>query len=215
MILIPPHENTLDSLHQTMLFPPRLLTVLLFWIVQSPGQANDFDWSDFEKQFKYGMIGSFSTNYYYRGYSKTDNHPTLRGNVDLEHEAGFFAGAWVSWIDFPDRQLPGHSDAEFYPYVGYTNNISEDFRAELQISRYIFNDKIFGRYSDYNDYSAAIHYRDLMSFRVYFADNAYNRDNPFTTVELTGRHPISEDLEVSAGAGYNEAASVLEYNSAY
>lgn len=177
--------------------------------------SGESDLSDFSRQLKFGAIGSFSTNYFYRGYTKSDNHPTLRANVDMEHTAGFFAGGWISWVDFSDRHLPGHSDVEFYPYIGYTIDWTKDFRSEVQVARYIYNDKVFGQYSDYNDYSVALHYRDMMSFRVYFADNAYHRGKPFTTFELTGRYPILEQLEFSAGAGYNDAASVVEYDSAY
>ncbi|RYU56869.1 hypothetical protein EWI61_14180 [Methylolobus aquaticus] len=164
---------------------------------------------------KFGALATFTTNYFYRGYSKSDNRPSLRGNLDYEHDSGFFGGAWLSWVDFGDGDFPGHSDLEFYPYLGYSHEIDESFRAELMVSRYIFNDRIFGRYSDYNDYSLALHYRDVASARVYYADNAYHRGAAFTTVELSGRYPVMESLEFSAGAGYNAARQVLEYDSAY
>ena len=172
-------------------------------------------WSTLKADSKFGALATFTTNYFYRGYSKSDNRPTLRGNLDYEHDSGIFGGAWLSWIDFGDGAYPGHSDLEFYPYLGYTHKLSEDFRAELTVARYIFNDRVFGRYSDYNDYGLAIHYRDVASARVYYADDAYHRDAPFTTAELSGRYPFTESLEFSAGAGYNVAREVLEYDSAY
>ncbi|MBM4200161.1 MAG: hypothetical protein FJ189_02615 [Gammaproteobacteria bacterium] len=164
---------------------------------------------------KFGALATFTTNYFYRGYSKSDNRPTVRGNLDYEHESGFFGGAWLSWIDFGDGDYPGHSDLEFYPYIGFSHEIDDAFRAEITVSRYIFNDRVFGEYSDYNDYSLALHFRDIASARVYFADNAYHRGEPFTTVELAGRYPVIESVEFSAGAGYNAAQAVLEYDSAY
>lgn len=164
---------------------------------------------------KFGAIGSFTTNYFYRGYTKSNNRPTVRGNLDVEHESGFYGGAWLSWIDFSDGHLPGHSDLEFYPYLGYSYSLTDDLRGEISVARYIFNQDVFGKYSDYNDYSAALHYRDLGSFRVYYADDAYHRGHAFTTFELSGRYPVLESVEFSAGAGYNDAAAVVEYDSAY
>jgi uncharacterized protein (TIGR02001 family) len=182
----------------------------------STARASDYGAFDsLARGSKFGAVASFTTNYFYRGYTKSNNRPTLRGNVDFEHDSGIYAGSWLSWIDFSDGHLPGHSDLEFYPYLGYSHDITDSLRAEILVSRYIFNEDVFGRYSDYNEYSVALHYRDSATARIYFADDAYHRGKPFTTYELTGRHPILDSLEFSAGVGYNDANAVLEYDAAY
>lgn len=164
---------------------------------------------------KFSALLTFATNYFYRGYSKSDNNPVLRANVDYEHGSGFYLGTWVSWVDFNDKHYQDRSDVEFYPYVGYLYKLNDDWRIDTTVSRYIFNDKIEGRYSDYNEYSLTLKYRDLISASFAYADDAYHRDKDTYNYEVTGRYPITSYLEASAGIGHNEAFHLLEYNTLY
>ena len=162
---------------------------------------------------EFGAIASFTTNYFYRGYSKSGNRPALRGNVDYEHDSGLYAGSWLSWVDLGDDGFPGHSDIEFYPYLGYSMEVMGDGRLDLAVARYIYNDKVFGLYSD--EYSLAVHFRDSATARFGYADDAYHRGHAMLNYDLSGRYPLTDALEFSAGLGYNDASAVLEYNSIY
>ena len=163
----------------------------------------------------FGALAVVSTEYFYRGYSKSANHPAVRANVDYGHPSGFFLGSWISWVDFDDTDYPDRSNVEFYPYLGFNYKLSEQWRIEASVARYLYDGRIFGKFSDYNEYSTVLHYSDLASLRVDFANDAYNRGAGATNVELTGRYPILAKLSVSGGLGYNNATPVLEYDTLY
>ncbi|MBS1211938.1 MAG: hypothetical protein H6R26_554 [Proteobacteria bacterium] len=162
-----------------------------------------------------GALISFATNYFYRGYSKSDNGPVLRANIDYEHQSGLYVGSWVSWIDFDDHGTNDRSDVEFYPYVGLVYKLADDLRIDGTVSRYIFNGKVFGQDADYNEYSFAIRYSDFLSASFAWADDAYHRGKNSINYEVSGRYPVTASVEASVGIGHNEALHLLEHNTLY
>ncbi len=163
----------------------------------------------------FSAVISVSSNYYYRGYSKSAGGPTVRGNMDYQPAGWFYLGSWISRVDFGDREFANHSNVEFYPYLGLNFNLSDDWRLEASAARYLYDGKLFGKNSDYNEYSIAVHFRDLATVRVDFAPDLYNRGGGARNYEISGRYPILEKLVVSAGLGYNDASAVLEYDAWY
>lgn len=164
---------------------------------------------------KFSALLSFASNYFYRGYSKSNNNPTIRANVDYEHGSGLYLGTWLSWVNLGDKRSEDRSDVEFYPYAGFVYKLAEDVRVDASVSRYVFNDKLQGKYSDYNEYSLTLRYSDLLSASFSYADDAYHRDTDTFNYEVSARYPLTSSLETSAGIGYNEALHLLEYNTLY
>ena len=158
---------------------------------------------------------SGTSNYFYRGYSKSGNSPTVRANIDYTHSSGVFGGLWVSRVDFQDKADADPSGVEFYPYVGYSHKLSAQWRLEGSVARYIYAGKIFGKDSDYNEYTVSAHYSDLLTARVDVADDAYNRGDTTVNYEISGRYPLGDRLSISAGLGLNQSQSALEYNWLY
>ena len=144
-----------------------------------------------------------SSSYPYRGYSKSDNGPSARANLDYSHASGWFAGAWVARVDFGDQGYPDRSNVEFYPYLGFGFKLSERFRLELAAARYLFDGRIFGKSSDYNEYRAELHCSDWLTAKLEFADNGYQRGGAIVNGELSGRYPVTANLSASAGIAYN------------
>jgi len=71
-------------------------------------------------------IGLFS-QYIFRGYTQTHGDPALQGGVDIEHNSGFYAGAWasnISWLDDSDAYDNGGS-LEVDLYGGYASEIGD------------------------------------------------------------------------------------------
>lgn len=163
----------------------------------------------------FGALASFSTNYAYRGYSKSANHPTVRANLDYGHTSGFFVGSWVSWVDFEDDGYADRSYVEFYPYAGFHYRLADVWQIETSISRYLYSGRIDGKFSDYNEYGVAVHYSDLVSLRFDFANDAYHRGAGAENIEVTGRYPLFADVSLAVGLGYNNATPAVEYNTLY
>jgi uncharacterized protein (TIGR02001 family) len=156
-----------------------------------------------------------TTNYVGRGYTKNQNDYAIQGNLDFEHKSGFYLGASASNVNFGDRHFKDSSRVEFAPYLGYTHKLSDDWRVDVQWTRYLYNGKIFGRQADYNEFYLFVNYRDLLTLRAGASDNFYSQGKVTGDYELTARYPLMEHLEISSGVGYSQVEEVLEYDYLY
>lgn len=164
---------------------------------------------------EFSAIVTGSSNYFYRGYSKSAGAPTVRANLEYQPSSWFYAGSWISRVDFDDDGFNDRSGVELYPYVGVNFNLAESWRLETAVARYIYDGHLFGKNSDYNEYSASLHFRDLITCRIDFADDAYQRGRTTVNYEISGRYPLAAKLSVSAGTGYFNAEPTLEYDLLY
>ncbi|GGI87516.1 TorF family putative porin [Shewanella gelidii] len=72
-----------------------------------------------------GNIGA-TTNYLWRGVSQTADSTAVQGGLDYEHESGFYAGTWISNVDFGDG-----TSFEMDLYAGYAGSITEDLSYDV------------------------------------------------------------------------------------
>ncbi|MGR8929302.1 MAG: TorF family putative porin [Gammaproteobacteria bacterium] len=158
---------------------------------------------------------SASSNFYYRGYTKSGNGPTVRGNVDYQPTKWFYIGTWISRVNFKDQSFADRSNIEFYPYLGFHFKLHTDWSLETSAARYFYDGKLFGRNSDYSEYSISLHFSDLATAQIDFAPNLYGRQSGGLNYVVSGRYPITEKWVVSSGIGYNQATPVLHSNAIY
>jgi uncharacterized protein (TIGR02001 family) len=163
----------------------------------------------------FSAVASVASSYPYRGYSKSDNGPTVRASLDYSHRSGGFAGVWVGWVNFGDSGYANRSDVEFYPYLGFGFAPAGGLRVEVSVARYVFNGYIFGRPSDYNEYSAALQLGDWLTARLNASNDGYGRGGSIVDGELSGRYPLTANLSASAGIGYNHATASLAESALY
>jgi uncharacterized protein (TIGR02001 family) len=83
-----------------------------------------------------GNIGAV-TNYIWRGISQTRNDGAVQGGLDLTHSSGFYAGAWMSGVDF---KLADQANTELDTYVGY-GFTAGDFAFDLKYVDYHYASK--------------------------------------------------------------------------
>jgi uncharacterized protein (TIGR02001 family) len=163
----------------------------------------------------FSAVASVSSSYPYRGYSKSDNSPTARLNLDYGHSSGGFAGVWVARVDFGDQGYRDRSNVEIYPYLGYGFKLAEGWRLEFAAARYVFDGRIFGKFSDYNEYRAGLHVSDWLTAKVDFADDGYHRGGAILGGEVSGRYPVTANLAASAGLAYNHIDVSLAESALY
>ncbi len=153
---------------------------------------------------------SGTTNNVKRWYTQSDNNPALLANMDYEHSSGFYLGSSVSTIDFETNEQENEAaHVEIIPYFGWSFSLSPAWRLDAQWSRYIFDGDVFGHPADYNEFYVFLHYQDMFSGRISFADDYYDLRNYAIDYELTGRYPLFDYLELSAGFGYSQTKAVL------
>jgi len=153
-----------------------------------------------------------TNDYIWRGYSKTDGGFALQANLDYEFSSGFYLGTSISNVDFGDDEFNDRANIEVTPYIGWTFNLAEDWRIDLQWSRYFYDGKIFGQHADYNEFYLFLHYRDLLTANVSFSENFYHQGHASGEYGLTGRYPITGAIEFSTSIGYSQIKEILEYD---
>jgi len=158
----------------------------------------------------------YTTDYLWHGYSKSDGNGAFQANLDYQHSSGVFGGLWVSTVDFgDDRFFNNASEVELIPYLGYSFSLSEDWGADIHWRRYIYNDDFFGAPGDYNEFTAAIAFRDLLVASIGVTDDGYDRGGVYGNYELIGRYPITDFVDFSTKVGYVQSREALNFDYLY
>ncbi|WP_445371297.1 TorF family putative porin [Methylomonas sp. HW2-6] len=157
----------------------------------------------------------FLSDYLYRGYSKNRSNPLAQGRIDYQDTSGWFAGLGISQVSFDDRRYKNYADVEIKPYIGWSLPLNANWRAEMMAAGYIFDGKIFGKYADYAELYALLHYQDWFTGSVSVAPNAYQRDATVMNYEIKYRRDILDNLQLSLGLGYFQADALLEADYFY
>ncbi|MGR8931787.1 MAG: TorF family putative porin [Gammaproteobacteria bacterium] len=158
---------------------------------------------------------SVLSDYFYRGYSKSRSNPIVQAHVDYEDEAGWYGGLWVSMVSFDDRSYPQHADVELKPYLGLALPLTADWKTEVSVMAYVFDNKLFTHDADYVEFYAAFHFQDWFSGLVSVAPDAYQRHATVLNYELNYRRDLFETLQFSAGLGFHQAKALLERDYFY
>jgi uncharacterized protein (TIGR02001 family) len=158
---------------------------------------------------------SLTSDYFWRGYTKSDDDLAAQGFVDYQQSNGFFAGSWLSQVDFDDDVSSDAARWELSPYIGWTFALTSDWRTNVELVRYFYDGEIFGASADYNELDIRAYFRDLLSAQFSYANDAYNQGKATYDGYLSCRYPLTDAVQVSAGAGYSVARKVFEYNAYY
>ncbi len=85
----------------------------------------------FEGSANVGLVN----NYMWRGMTQTRNGAAVQGGFDLTHSSGFYAGTWLSNVDF--KLAPGaHTEQDLYAGYGFT---AGDFAFDLKYTKYLYD----------------------------------------------------------------------------
>lgn len=113
------------------------------------------------------------SDYVWRGQTQTDGQAAVQGGLDYGHESGFYAGTWVSNVDFGDS-----TDYELDLYLGFGGSLSDDLSYDLGLVYYAYPD---ARDTDFAELSASASWKWLtagLSYTLYGqADDADGVDN--------------------------------------
>jgi uncharacterized protein (TIGR02001 family) len=147
-------------------------------------------------------------NYLFRGISRTDGGPAVRGGFDIAVPNGFYMGAWgsnTSWLS--DKGFASNSSLELDTYAGIKNSSDTDLTYDFGILRYhypaIYNAGMTN--ADTNEIYGAI------SFQWLAAKYSRSQGNAFGVANSKGTHYLDisanyliPDSGVSLGAHYGK-----------
>jgi uncharacterized protein (TIGR02001 family) len=154
---------------------------------------------------------SLTSDYFWRGYSKSDGKASLQANAEYIADSGLYGGVWVASVDFNEPA----SRVEWQPYVGYSFKSDNDWVLDFQAVRYLYDDKLFNRHADYNEFYGFLHYRDVWTMEASVANDTYNLGATSANVQFNGRYPLTPKSQATGGLGYYRAIEFLNYNYLY
>lgn len=157
----------------------------------------------------------FLSDYVYRGYSKSRGNPIVQGNIDYQGNSGWFAGLGVSQARFDDQQYADRAEIEMKPYLGWSLPLATDWRTELSVTGYIYDNKVFNHSANYAEFHASLHYKDGLSATVSVAPDAYHRSAVVANYELAYRRDVLDTVQFSTGLGYHQAGQLLGHDYFY
>lgn len=152
---------------------------------------------------------TFTTHNFSRWYSKSNNGVAGQANLEYQHNAGLYLGVTASSVDFSNATYLNGAQVEITPYLGWNFSLSHQWRMDVQWSRYLYDGKVFGHDADYNEFYGFLHYKDLFTGKFAVSDDFYQLGNYALDCELTGRYPLTDKLEFSAGMGYHYTRAAL------
>ena len=158
---------------------------------------------------------SLTSDYFWRGYSKSDGKASLQVNAEYVANGGLYGGLWAASIDFNEPADSGRSQVEWLPYVGYSFKSDNDWVMDFQLVRYIYDDDLFNRKSDYSEFYGFLHYRDVWTMEISVADDTYNLDATSANIQFNGRYPLTPKSQAAGGLGYYRAIDFLDYDYLY
>ena len=143
-------------------------------------------------------IGATS-NYLWRGVSQTGDDAAISGGVDYAHDSGFYAGTWVSNIDWGIG-----SGAEVDFYGGFANEIG-DFGYDAGAIYYYYPDSDYDG-SDFAELYLSGSWKWLSGGIAYTLWGDADKNAPFSDGDLyyhlSGGFDVAESWSIGVTGGY-------------
>jgi len=125
---------------------PALLAALL---VAEPAAAQDASPAEPALTVTGGV--TLTSQYRFRGISLSDEKAALQGTVNLNHESGFYAGAWGSSLDgFGEL---GSSNVELDLYAGYRREVGDGVTVDGGLLYYAYPGSEGGDFEFFEPYA--------------------------------------------------------------
>ncbi len=154
-----------------------------------------------------------SSDYKLHGLSQTENRPALRFAVDYEHASGFFAGGFITNVEYEsEAQRRRERELQVDYYAGYSWR-ADDWATSFAVSRYVYPDIDF-RY-DYTVAIANASYRDRYFASVSYTNNLLSVDRTARQYQLGVSVPWVWGLEFGANAGRFESQEFFSTEYSY
>lgn len=147
------------------------------------------------------------SDYRYRGISLTDVGVAVQPTLTIDHDSGFYLGAWGSNID----RGAAFGDVEIDVYGGYETQVAPGTRLDVGLTYRLYpdGDRAFGA-ADYGEASARLSYMlgplEARGTVAYAWDQAaLGDDSLYLNLGLSSGIPATP-VTVSASVGYTDGA---------
>ena len=184
----------------------RLAAAVVLAFTAAPAFAeSESSWST------YGGMWAVS-DYVWRGVSQTQEDPTWQVEVGAEHESGFYAGAFLSGVDF----TPAGADYrdgisyEVNAYLGWNQDLNDVLNLDVSLTHIAYPGAKEDFDADFNELSVALGFAENYTATVTYSDNTVNLGSKGFYYQLAGEWGIGEsDYVWGASAGLYRLGSSL------
>ena len=146
---------------------------------------------------------SVTSNYIWRGLTQTTNDAAVQGGIDYAHESGFYAGTWVSNVNYGADDVYSYEHDMYFGLSGESGDITYD----VGYLYYNYDDEAnFG----YGGLSATL---SLLAHTE--ADEGEGRDYGFgkaSYISVDYGMPVLNGAELGFHVGYHQGDFAEDFN---
>ena len=166
-----------------------------------------------------GGSAALTSDYRLYGLSQSDGNPAMQAEIHYVGNPGarftWFGGLWASTVRLSSRQP---TSVQLEGFLGYQWALDADWQLRLAYGHYAHPwNSLLSRY-DYDELSAAVAWRDAVSFAVawspntdlYSSDRGYAGNERAVSYELTGHIPVWRTLALVGGVGYRDLQALFD-----
>ena len=139
---------------------------------------------------------TIATDYRFRGISQGDRSMAIQGGFDLEHESGFYAGAWASNVTFSGAAI------ETDLYAGFGGEFNESVSYDIGYIYYAYPEDDTSPDLDYQEVYASISFSDA-TIGVAVSDDYFAKTGTFWYLYGEYGFDIAENISLGIHAGFN------------
>ncbi len=186
---------------------------LLFALAAAPGLALSQEPQAEAAWMVEGGITAVS-DFVWRGVTQTDGDPALQGEITVAHDGGFYAGAWVSAVDFgdPDDGI----DREIDLYAGWAGELGGGTVLDLSVTRVKYPGVNEGYELDYTEFAAALSFAEYYGIGVAYSPDIFQLGGKGIYYSAAADYPLGDsglrlklstgwyDLDDAAGDSYGD-----------
>ncbi|MGY0652708.1 TorF family putative porin [Luteimonas sp. A537] len=162
-----------------------------------------------------------ASDYVWRGVSQTMEDPALQLEAYVEHQSGFYVGAFASTVDFGDPE--DGIDYERELYVGWSGELGEDTELDMSVSHVSYPGHNGPDYDiDYTEVQAVLGFAGYYNVGVAYSPDIFNLGGKGWYYTAGAAFPLGEtgltlglqaghyDLDDAAGDSYSDWLVSLE-----
>ncbi len=160
-----------------------------------------------------GGAVALTTDYVYRGISRSGHRPAVQVDLHLKTARGGFGGVWGSVVDDPPALVAPN---ELNLYLGWLWSLGQDWSAGVHYARYLYpSDPRYIEY-DHDEVQAALSFQDRAVVSVALApridryslygDPGQGRQWSF---EASLTQPLWRNISLTAGVGHYDLSDVI------
>lgn len=144
-----------------------------------------------------GNIG-VTSNYLWRGVSQTMNSAAVSGGIDYSHEKGFYAGTWISNVDWgsPEDDLGTGAEVDFY--AGFSGG-KGDFGYDVGYIYYYYPNFTD---ADFGEIYGSLSYKWIEGGIAYTVNKSADGPTNDLYYYLSGSWDLPQDWSIGATIGH-------------